>query len=296
MVKRQSLDDKILDIINYTILTVLLLIVLYPLIFVVSASFSKPVEVYNGNVWLLPKGFSLDGYKRIFETQRIWTGYKNTIIYTVSGTIINLFFTLSAAYALSRKDFLPGKLLSVLYAFTMFFSGGMIPTYLVVKNLGMLNSMWALILPGAVSTWNLIVCRTYFKMNIPDELLEASQIDGCSDFRFFIRIALPLSSAIIAVMTMFYAVGHWNSYFGALMYLTNRAKHPLQLILRDILVKNEMDKTMLQGDLMGVVEQQEIAESIKFGVIIVASVPVLIMYPFIQKHFVKGIMIGSIKG
>lgn len=296
MVMHQSREDKIFDVINCVLLFMFMIVVLYPLVFIVSASFSDPNEVFNGNVWLLPKGFSISGYQRIFENERIWRGYLNTIIYTVTGTLVNLFCTLGAAYSLSRKDFMARGVLTGMYIFTMFFSGGIIPVYLVVKQFSLLNTMWALILPGAVSTWNLIVCRTFFQINIPDELLEASRIDGCSDMRFYMKIVLPLSSAIVAVMTLFYAVGHWNSYFSALIYLTDRLKYPLQLILRDVLIRSEMERTMIQGDLASIAEQQKFAGAIKYGIIIVSSVPVLIMYPFVQKYFVKGVMMGSIKG
>lgn len=293
--KIKSKEDKIFDTINFIFLTLICLAVLYPLYFVVIASISNPDLVYNGSVWLLPKEITFEGYKRIFSDPKIWLGYKNTIIYTVLGTAVQLSLTLMAAYALSRKDLYGKTFFMLMILFTMFFSGGLIPTYLVVKDLGMLNTMWAMILPKAIAVWNLIVARSFFESSIPNELLEAGKIDGCSNTRFFLKIVLPLSKPIIAVMVLFYAVGNWNSYFDALIYLNDESLYPLQLILRNILIQNQLSVQML-SDLDNLAAQQHVGEIIKYGVIIVAAIPLLIVYPFVQKYFVKGVLIGGVKG
>ncbi|WP_223589382.1 carbohydrate ABC transporter permease [Neobacillus bataviensis] len=294
-ITRRSKEDKVFDIINFFLVAIILLLVVYPLYFIVIASFSDPNMIYEGKVWLLPKELTLEGYERIFRDSKIWLGYKNSIIYTVVGTIVNVSFTLMAAYALSRKDLYGRNVIMFLFLMTMFFSGGLIPTYLVVKNLGLLNTMWALILPKAVAVWNVIVAKTFFESSIPGELLEAAKIDGCSDAKFFWKIVLPLSKPIVAVMVLFYAVGHWNSYFDALIYLNNENLYPLQLILRNILIQNQASSMMI-SDLDSLAAKQRVSELIKYGVIIVASIPLLIVYPFVQKYFVKGVMIGGIKG
>ncbi|MFC6651806.1 carbohydrate ABC transporter permease [Paenibacillus rhizoplanae] len=287
-------DEKRFDVIVYLLAAVIIAIVLYPLLFVVSASFSDPAKVLNGEVWLLPKGVTLEAYSNILHNDKIWTGYRNTLIYTVVGTSVNIMMTLLAAYPLSRPD-LPGrKLLMLIVTLTMFFSGGLIPSYLLVKNLGMVDTMWALIIPGAISTYNLIVMRTYFESSIPWELQEAAHIDGCSNWRLLISIILPLSKPIIAVMVLFYAVGHWNSFFNALIYIRSEDRYPLQLVLREILMISQ--SAGADGGNVGLEDQILLSESIKYAVIIVSSLPVLLMYPLVQKHFVKGVMIGSIKG
>ncbi|CAM3718658.1 carbohydrate ABC transporter permease [Aeromicrobium ponti] len=294
-ITRRSKEDKVFDIINVFLVAIILILVVYPLYFIVIASFSDPNMIYDGKVWLLPKELTFEGYERIFQDNKIWLGYKNSIVYTVVGTIVNVSFTLMAAYALSRKDLYGRNVIMFLFLMTMFFSGGLIPTYLVVKNLGLLNTMWALILPKAVAVWNVIVAKTFFETSIPNELLEAAKMDGCSDAKFFWKIVLPLSKPIVAVMVLFYAVGHWNSYFDALIYLNNENLYPLQLILRNILIQNEAS-TMMISDLDSLAAKQRVSELIKYGVIIVASIPLLIVYPFVQKYFVKGVMIGGIKG
>ncbi|PWW32266.1 carbohydrate ABC transporter permease [Cytobacillus oceanisediminis] len=294
-ITRRSKEDKVFDIINVFLVAIILILVVYPLYFIVIASFSDPNMIYDGKVWLLPKELTFEGYERIFQDSKIWLGYKNSIVYTVVGTIVNVSFTLMAAYALSRKDLYGRNVIMFLFLMTMFFSGGLIPTYLVVKNLGLLNTMWALILPKAVAVWNVIVAKTFFETSIPNELLEAAKMDGCSDAKFFWKIVLPLSKPIVAVMVLFYAVGHWNSYFDALIYLNNENLYPLQLILRNILIQNEAS-TMMISDLDSLAAKQRVSELIKYGVIIVASIPLLIVYPFVQKYFVKGVMIGGIKG
>lgn len=288
------MDDKIFNTIVNILAALILVVVLYPLIFIVSASFSDPALVLNGEVLLWPKQVTLDAYRNVLQNDQIWNGYLNSIIYAVVGTIINLIMTTLAAYPLSRPD-VPGRgFFMFIITLTMFFGGGLIPTYLLVKNLGMVNTMWALIVPGAIATYNLIVMRTYFQTSIPWEIQEAALIDGCSNWRLLTSIILPLSKPILAVMVLFYAVGHWNSYFSALIYLGDKDLYPLQLVLREILMISQSDA--VDGGNVGLESKVLLAESIKYVVIIVSSLPVLVMYPFVQKHFVKGVMIGSIKG
>lgn len=290
----QSRGDKAFDIINHLILILVTIAVFYPLYFIVIASFSDPAAVASGNVHLLPKGFNLDGYAKVFENEKIWTGYGNSIIYTVVGTAINLALTIMAAYGLSKKS-LPGQgILMGLITFTMFFSGGLIPSYLLVDKMGLNNTMWALILPSAVSVYNLIIARSYMSQNISGELEEAAKLDGCSDFNLFFKIALPLSKPIIGVVVLMYAVGHWNEYFSALIYLRDQSLYPLQVILRDLLIQTEQAANM--GGDASVMELQKVADMLKYGVIVVSSLPVLCIYPFIQKYFAQGMMIGSVKG
>ncbi|MGG1677370.1 carbohydrate ABC transporter permease [Neobacillus sp. NRS-1170] len=291
----KSKEDKIFDVVNTIFLTLICLAVLYPLYFVVIASISNPDMVYNGEVWFFPKDITFEGYKRIFSDPKIWIGYKNTVVYTFIGTVVQVSLTLMAAYALSRKDFYGRTFFMMMILFTMFFNGGLIPTYLVVKQLGMLNTIWAMILPKAVAVWNLIVARSFFEENIPNELLEAGKIDGCSNTKFFLKVVLPLSKPIIAVMVLFYAVGQWNSYFDALIYLNDESLYPLQLILRNILTQNQLSVKML-SDLDNLAAQQQVGEIIKYGIIIVGALPLLIVYPFVQKYFVKGVLIGGVKG
>jgi putative aldouronate transport system permease protein len=294
-----SKGDKVFDVVNYIILTFALLVTLYPLYFVVIASFSDFRYVNNGEVWLWPKGFSLAGYTKIFENAKVWTGYQNSIMYTVVGTAVNVVLTLLSGYALSRKDFYGRNVIMYVMTFTMLFHGGLIPSYLVIKQLGLIDNFWVMILPGAIGAYQVIVTRTFFQTTIPDELLESAQIDGCTNTRFFLSIVLPLSSAIIAVITMFYAVGHWNAFFNAFIYLRDSRKYPLQLILRDILLENQAKEMFNIDTAAGSVSQDEVqnlSDLIKYGIIIVSSLPVLALYPFLQKYFVKGVMIGAIKG
>lgn len=292
---RQGRSNKIFDIVNHVILFLLMMIVLYPLYFIAIASFSSPDAVSRGEVLLLPKGLNVKGYIQIFKDSDIWTGYLNSLIYTIVGTAVNLIATIPAAFAFSRKELVGKKPLVLLFAFTMFFGGGLIPTYLLIQGLNMDNTMWALVLPGAVGVYNLIVARTFFQQSIPEELYEASVVDGCDFFRYFFRIVIPISKPIIAVMLLIYAVGHWNAYFNALIYLVDRSKFPLQVILREILIQQQ---TVTGGstDMQALEQQRQLAEMIKYGVIVVSSLPVLCIYPMIQKHFVKGMMIGAVKG
>ncbi len=292
---RLSAQDALFDAANYVILSLALLAVLYPLYFIVIASFSDPAYVNAGQVLLLPKGITFEGYARILAHAELWNGYRNTVFYTILGTTINVSLTLTAGYALSRKDLAGRRLVTRLLVFTMLFQGGLIPRYLLVKNLGMTNTIWAMVIPNAVTVWNLIIARTFFQSTIPDEMLEAAVMDGCSTTRFFFRIVLPLSPAIIAVLTLFYGVGHWNAFFDALIFLRNKKLYPLQIILRDILIAAQLQNEMV-SDAESIEEKMRVAETIKYGVIIFASIPVLILYPFLQRYFVKGVLIGAIKG
>lgn len=292
--------DRIYMLFVYVYLFIALLLVLYPLIYILSASVSNPHHVNSGEMWLFPKEWTLMGYEAIFANSQIWIGYKNTIIYTLLGTAVNLAVTLPCAYALSRKDFYGRNFLMNFLIIPMFISGGMIPSYLLMRNLGMLDTIWAMIIPGAASMYNIVVTRTFFETTIPRELEEAAIIDGCNDFTMFFKIILPLSLPIIAVMGLFYGVGHWNSFFGALIYLTDKAKYPLQMILREILVLQDLSSTGNQLVNSSMAElafsKQQLSEVIKYGVMIVSTLPIIIVYPFLQKYFVKGVMVGSLKG
>lgn len=293
---KSTREDRIFNIINISILTLFFIIVLYPLVYVLSASISDPLLVAQGKMWLYPKRITYEGFERVLRHKELWMSYRNTIFYTISGTIINLLLTLTCAYALSRKDFVGRKFFTLLFVFTMYFSGGLIPTYLLVKSLGFYNTIWSMIIPGAVATWNIIIARTYFQTSIPIELKESAEIDGCSNTRLFVSIVLPLSLPIVSVLALFYGVGHWNAYFGAFIYLSNRKLFPLQLILREILILNQTMDFMSSSDVETMIEQIRIAEIIKYSVMIVSTLPIILVYPFLQKYFVKGVMIGSIKG
>lgn len=296
--RMQGRDDRIINFSALLLCTLVLAATLYPLIYVISASFSDPNEVINGNIWLLPKGLTLDGYKMILDYDPIWIGYRNTICYALVGTTMNLALTLPCAYALSRRDFRGRTGIMLLFTFTMFFSGGLIPTYLAMKDFGLLNNPFAVILPGAVNVTNLIIARTYFASSIPWELQEAATIDGCSNTGLFVKIVLPLSMPIVAVIALYYLVGHWNAYFNALIYLSDEKLYPLQLFLRNILLQDQMTE-MLEGDseaMQALMRRLQLKESMKYGIVVLSSLPVLVIYPFLQKYFVKGMMIGAIKG
>lgn len=291
--------DKHFDKINILLVSLITLIILYPLIFVASASISDPVAVNTGKMWLWPVDITFEGFKRVFSNQDLWRGYRNTIFYTVTSTLLHLAVLLPGAYALSRKEIMGKRFLNAFILFTMLVSGGMIPTYLLINNLGMLNTIWAVIIPGLVGAWNIFVTRTFFAQSIPDQLIESATIDGATEFQIFVKIVLPLSLPIIAVMALFKAVGMWNEYFGALIYLRNSDLFPLQLILREILVLNQFSaeamQTSGQDAAMSMVEMVNNAELVKYAAMIVSSVPLLIAYPFVQKYFVTGTLIGSVK-
>lgn len=295
--------DRFFQMMVTIILTIFLLVELYPLLYVVSASLSDPVEVQAGNIVLFPKGFTLEGYKFVIANRDIVTGYINTIFYTVVGTVLNLAVTLPCAYALSRKELTGKKIILIYFMVTMYIGGGMIPSYLNVKSFGLVNTRLYMLIGGVISVYNMIVCKTFFQSSIPYELYEAARMDGCNDFKFFSKITMPLSKALIAVMTLYYGIGHWNSYFSAMIYLEDREKFPLQLFLREILIKSEYMASLTEdaanyseAELAVIMQAAENATLIKYCVIVVAALPLMLIYPKLQKFFEKGVMIGSVKG
>ena len=286
-------DRTFYAIVN-AIVGVFMLIVLIPLVNIVASSFSSPGAVSSGKALFWPVEFSLDGYKTVFQNKMIGTAYFNTFFYTVVGTMINLAMTMMAAYALARKN-LPYKgFFMFLFTFTMLFSGGTIPNYMLIVNLKLYDTRWAMLLPGAISVYNMIIARTFIQ-NIPNELYEAASIDGCSDARYFFTMVIPLSVTLLSVLTLYYAVAHWNSYFDAFLYLTNRKLYPLQIVLREILIANSINANEVVDDLT-MSAKQGMADLLKFSLIIVSSLPVLVLYPFVKKYFLKGVMIGALKG
>ena len=291
--RTQAWLDRVFDIFNYTVLGLIAVCVLYPLYFIVIASFSDPVAINNGQVLLFPVGFNTTGYQKIFENTKIWRSYSNTIFYTIAGTAINVILTMMLAYPLSRKNFFARKFIMFFVMFTMYFQGGLIPTYLWMNDLNLYNTPWVMILLPAVNVFNLIIAINYMKTNIPEELFEAASIDGCSHIGFFAKIILPLSKTIVVVLTLYYGVAHWNEFMNGLIYLRDEGFYPLQLTLRNILLQNQASGL---GDVDSIIEQQKAAELIKYGAIIVSTLPVMAVYPFLQKHFAKGLMVGSVKG
>ncbi len=288
-----SRGDRVLLAFDYLLLALIVILVAYPLLFVIKSSFSAPtygMAAYS----LLPKKLTLQGYRAVFEYRPIWTSYLNSIYYMVTGTVVNILITICCAYPLSRRDLAGRRFFSVFFVFTMHFSGGLIPSYLLARNLHILNSLWVMILPGALSVYNMIVTRTYFSNQIPDELREAAVLDGCGNMRLLISIVLPLSGSVISVITLFYAVSHWNAYFHPMIYLSSRNKYPLQVILRELLILNQQNSAM--SDVADVVDFEQRANLMKYSLITVASLPVMMIYPFVQKFFVKGVMIGAVKG
>ena len=293
--KKTGSSDFLFYCITGMIITFFFLILLYPVIFVIAASFSSGDAVTAGKVFLWPVDFSLDGYQTVFHNSQVLTGFKNSFMYTFVGTVINVTLTMCAAYALTRIE-VPGiNKIMFLFTFTMFFGGGIIPNYILVRNLHLMNTMWAMVLPGAISAYNLIIARTFIQSNIPKELHEAAEMDGCGDIKFFLKIVLPLSGAVIAVLVLFYGVANWNSYFNAMLYLNDKDKYSLPIVLKQILISSQIDpSTVTDPELQ--MQIARIANVIKYSLIVVAMVPIAIIYPFIQKYFVKGVMIGSIKG
>ncbi len=291
---KKSRTDQIFDFFLYLIAVILVIIMLYPMYFIVIASFSNPADVSAGNIVFLPKGVTFKGYKKLLEYSQLWVGYKNTILYAFVGTIISLIVNVPTAYALSRKDLCGRKLFTVFYLIPMFFTGGLIPTYLIVKDFGLLDNFWVMVLPFSVVTYYIIVARTFFSNSIPGDLWEAAQIDGCGNLGFFFQIVLPLSKAVIAVIALWTAVGQWNSYFNALIYLRSPELQPLQLVLRNILISNQTISSMSTG--AAAVEAKQMADLIKYAIIVVSSAPIMCMYPFVQKYFNQGVMLGSLKG
>lgn len=291
---KMSKGDRVFTIINAIIMILVCIVVVYPLYYVLLASVTDPVVVNSGKLLLYPEAWYTEGYITTLEYGPLWTAYKNTIVYTVVGTVVSLICTIPAGYALSRMDLVGRKPIMFLFTFTMFFSGGMIPLYLTIQQLHIYNTIWAMVLPVAVSAYNLIVCRSFFDTSVPIELLEAAKIDGCSDFGFFFKIAIPLSKTIIAVMTLFYATAMWNQFFNALMYLQDYDKMPLQVVLRDLVLMNQANQMGSSGAEM--VTRQKLAEQLKYCIVVVAAFPLLCIYPFLQKYFAKGVTIGAVKG
>lgn len=291
-----SRSDQVFNTVNMAVMILLFLLFAYPLYFILIASVSDPNLVNAGKVIFLPQGLNIDAYRHILTNVHILTGYKNSVVYTVVWTVIAVSLTVPAGYALSRKDLPLRKYSMLFFVFVMYFQGGLVPTYLVVKELKLIDSMWSVILPTCVSVYNLIVCKTFFEGSMPDELLEAARIDGAGNLTFFFRIALPLSKALIAIMVLFYGIQQWNSYFDAMIYISSNDKFPLQVVLKDIMIQAQLNSSGAFGDAESVAEMQRIAELVKYSSVIVASLPMLVLYPFVQKHFVSGIMIGSVKG
>ena len=298
---RETVQDRILDIIFYLIVGAFMLCCFYPVYFVILASFSSSTAVNSGAMLLWPVDFHLTGYVFVFSDVRIITGYTNTIMYTACGTVLGLICSLMAGYSLSRKDLPFRNAIMMIMVFTMYFGGGMIPAYLNIRDLGLLDSWWVLIVNGAFSVYNMIITRTYYAGNFPDELAEAARIDGAGEMRIFFQLALPLSTAIISVMVLYHAVGHWNSWFNAMIYINDMDKYPLQLVLRQVLLQNSsisLDQSVMQDAeaMMDMMRRQRLAETMKYSVIFIANAPVLALYPFVQKYFTKGVMVGSVKG
>ncbi len=299
---RSSKEDRAFFTVDVLLLTLAFIAVLYPLIYILSSSFSDPYAVLAGEVWLLPVRPTLEGYRAVLAYNDVWMGYGNTIFYAVVGTTVNVTLTMMIAYPLSRKDFIGRNVLMFLFTFTMFFSGGLIPLYLLVRTLGILNTRAAMILPTAIGVWNVIIARTFLQVTIPKELYDSARIDGASNTRILLSVVIPLSGPIIAVITLFYAVAHWNTFFPALIYLRSRNLLPLQMILREILIMfqprmlDEVMQTMDEAALEAMTRREFLQALLQYALIVIATLPVLIAYPFVQKYFVRGVMIGAIKG
>lgn len=292
--KKTAKSDRIFLLVNDIILLLVLAVVLYPLIYIVSSSFSSPQAVSAGKVRLLPVEFSLRGYEEVFKYPGVFRSYMNTIFYTIAGTLISMVMTVAAAYPLYYKGFAGKRFLTFMFTFTMIFSGGMIPNYLLNSRLGLLNTVWVLLIPNAISIFNLIIVRSFFEGNIPEELNEAAKLDGCSQFSFLMKVVLPLSKPILAVVSLYYAVEKWNTYFDAFIYLKDEKLFPLQIILRKILVLNQTDAMVVDPTLMAA--RQGMSDLLKYSLIIVSSVPLILLYPLVQKHFTKGVLRGAVKG
>ncbi|MDR1060154.1 MAG: carbohydrate ABC transporter permease [Clostridiales bacterium] len=293
---RETKGDAVSYGVINALVVFLLAMVLYPIIYVISCSVSSPDLVASGKILFFPRGVNLMGYRRVFQDPAIMSGYANTLFYTVAGTAINLAVTVPAGYAMARKGLPGGRVITLLFLFTMYFSGGMVPLFMLIKNLRLYNTRWALLLLGAFSMYNCIICRSFFA-SVPRELTEAAEIDGCNPIRAFVQVVLPVSQALLGVMTLYFAVGHWNSYFNAMMYTSDQAIQPLQLVLRKILVLEQEQTAMMQAASDEyLAEQSKLRELIKYSVIVVSSLPVMVLYPFLQRYFVKGVMIGSVKG
>lgn len=292
--RMKTKSDMIFDVVNYSLLAIVFLVAFYPIYFVIIASFSDPTYVNAGETLLLPKGITFDGYLKAFEYKQIWVGYRNSFIYTFLGTCLNLIVLIPASFALSRKELVGRRAFTVFFLITMYFGGGTVPLYLLIKNLNIIDTMWALILPGAFSVYNMIICRSYFQGNVSEELYESVKIDGGGYSTFFFKIVLPLSKAIIAVMVLFHALRHWNVYIDALYFIRDKEKFPLQLVLTNL--TKSLSTSRMDGGMGNTAEAEKLKELIKYSIIMIAALPMIILYPFVQKHFVTGIMIGSVKG
>ena len=293
---RRTTEDRVFSLCVYTLGTLFMLLAAYPILYVLAASFSDPELIVSGKVFLLPKGLQLRAYEAGFKSEDVLIGYRNTILYSVTGTLINVVLTTVGAYALSRPDLSGRNVLTFLISFTMFFSGGMIPTYITIRNLHLLDTFWVMVLPGAVSATNLIIMRNFFQHSVSQEIIEAAWVDGCSNAGTLWRVVLPVSGSIVAVMVIFYFVGHWNAYFDAMIYLSDKNRYPLQVFLREILIQNQLRDMSGGAEAVGQSEMTLLYESLKYAVIVVATLPILLVYPFMQRYFVKGIMMGSVKG
>lgn len=292
---QESTTDKIFLTIIYLVLILAVLIILVPLVYVVSASFSDPQAVISGEMKLFPVRPTLRGYEAVFKYHKIIIGFRNSFFYMFVGTAINLVMTMLAAYPLSRPEFKARRFLSFIFMFAMIFSGGLVPTFMVVEKLGMINTVWAMLIPNALSIWNLMLCRNYITNNIPNELYEAGILEGCTPIKFFTTVVIPLCKPILAVLALYYGIGHWNTYFSALIYLKDPNLQPLQIALRELLVINKVDPTLVTN-VQAIADMQGLTDLLKYAVIVVSSLPLMLIYPFVQKHFVKGIMVGSVKG
>lgn len=299
--KTRFSTDWILNAVVAIVMIFMVFVTVYPLYFSVVASVSEPADVAMGNVTFWPKGFTTEAYKNVFENDDIWTGYRNSMVYMLLGTLLSLCLTIPAAYVLSKKKLKGRNLLSWYFVIIMYFSGGLVPTYLTMRDLNLLNKAYSLIFIGSFSVYNMVVTRVYFDSSIPEELYESARIDGCSEFGQFFKIALPLSVPILAVVGLFYASGRWNDYFNGLIYLSNSDYFPLQVVLRNILIQNQMaaasiDPTMTSEEILALTRRAYMAEAMKYALILISSLPMLILYPFVQRYFVKGMMIGAVKG
>lgn len=293
---KEPLFDRVFYIVTFILLLILLVVILYPLWFVLMASMSDAQYVNNGTILLYPRGFTMLGYERTLLDPKIWVGYGNTLLYTVGGTVIGTFCTVLAGYALSRSD-LPGhSIIMKLFVFTMYFGGGMIPFYIIINNLGLMNTRFLMVIISCISVYNIILVRSYFASSLPKEMYEAASIDGCSNWRFMFQIVLPLSKAIVAVIALYVAVNYWNSYFYAMIFLNDYTKYPLQIFLREILLTANQNTADTGTDPLAAQRLAQMSSVIKYSAIVISTVPIICIYPFIQKYFVQGVMIGSIKG
>ena len=291
------LSDKIFDIVNAIVLGIILIIVAYPLLIAISSSISSPDALMSGKVWLFPVGVSFAGYEVVVKNKEVLTGIGNSVFYTVAGTAINMLVTILAAYPLSRKDFRPRTFVNLMFAFTMWFSGGLIPTYILVRDLGMYNTRWAMLIPSAMTIWNMILIRTYFQSSIPESLFESARLDGCDDFKYLTKIAIPISLPVIAVVTLYYTVANWNSFFNAYLYLQKAELKPLQVVLRDILLMSQMEDLAVTAENAATdAKLKSLNEVLKYSLVVVSSLPMALLYVATQKYFTKGIMVGSVKG